>query len=226
MRLRLLLVLVLALAAASASAQTAPGALAGPLTRERTDASVPIVKQVYRNNCETAALSMLLAAAGVSVDQRELQRRVAKSGDPDPTVGPDGTWTWGDPAVGFVGRVMGGGTAGGFGVYEGPIRDLAATYGVAVVDLSRKPIGLILDRLRAGRPVMAWIGLSEGPYRRWRTPSGRLVTANFGEHAVVLTGVRGGVLSVNDPLSGTRLYWTVAQFTKMWWRLGKRALAL
>lgn len=230
MRRRLILAPVLLLITAGASASTsthlAPVALAGLLARDRAAATVPILKQVYRNNCETASLSMLLAAAGVWVDQRELQRRIAKSGDPDPTVAADGTWTWGDPALGFVGRVMGGGTAGGFGVYERPIRDLAAEYGVALTDLTGKPVGRILDRLRAGRPVMTWIGLSEGPYKRWRSPSGSLVTANFGEHVVVLTRLRGDVLTVNDPLSGTRLQWTVSQFTRMWWRLGKRALAL
>ena len=118
---------------------------------------------------------------------------------------------------------MGGGTAGGFGVYEGPIRKLASGYGVTLADLSRQPIELVLLRLRAGRPVMAWIGLSEGLYKRWRTPSGKLITVNFGEHVVVLTGMRGAMINVNDPLTGTRLQWTVAQFTEMWWRLGKRA---
>jgi hypothetical protein len=38
---------------------------------------------------------------------------------------------------------------------------------------------------------MAWVGLSEGPYRRWRTPQGKTIGVNFGEHTVVLTGIRG-----------------------------------
>ena len=89
----------------SSSAGAAPGTSQKTVAVSPRPDAMPVVRQAYRNNCETASLSMLLAAAGVWVDQRELQRRIAKSGDPDPTVAADGTWTWGDPALGFVGRV-------------------------------------------------------------------------------------------------------------------------
>lgn len=200
--------------------------VAGAASRAPRPGAVPLVEQAYRNNCETAALSMLLASAGVRVDQRVLQRQVAKSGPLDPIVGPDGTWTWGAPDQGFVGRVDGGGTAGGFGVYQGPIRRLAARHGVRLTDLSRVQVEAIVRRLRAGRPVLAWIGLSEGPYRRWRTPAGRPISVNFGEHTVVLTGIRGTEILVNDPLTGRRLEWSIAEFAERWGLLGRRALGL
>lgn len=187
---------------------------------------VPLVKQAFRNNCETAALSMLLASAGAPVDQRVLQREVAKSDPLDPIVGADGTWTWGAPDQGFVGRVRGGGTAGGFGVYQGPIRRLAARHGVRLTDLSRGDVEVIVRRLRRERPVLAWIGLSEGPYRRWRTRAGRLISVNLGEHSVVLTGIRGSKILVNDPLTGARLGWSIAEFAGKWRLLGRRALGL
>lgn len=193
---------------------------------EQSAAPVPLVRQAYRNNCETAALSMLLAAARIDVDQRVLQRQIVKSRPLDPIVKADGGWTWGDPDRGFVGRVAGGGTAGGFGVYQGPIRRLAARYGVQLDDLSRTNVDAIVARLRAGRPVMAWIGLQQGPYRRWRTPREKDIVVNFGEHVVVLTGIRGSTIRVNDPLTGTRLDWSVSEFAKRWRFLGKRALAL
>lgn len=187
---------------------------------------VPIVKQAYRNNCETAALSMILAAAGVFVDQRTLQQELPVSGPLDPAVAADGSWTWGDPDQGFVGRVQGGGVAGGFGVYQGPIRRLAERHGVELDDLSRHPAQELFERLARGRPVLAWIALTEGPYRRWRTPTGKPIGVNFGEHAVVLTGVPGDTVTVNDPLTGTRLVWTRAQFLAKWNLLGRRALSL
>jgi uncharacterized protein YvpB len=187
---------------------------------------VPLVQQAYRNNCETASLSMLLASAGVRVDQRVLQRLLPRSGPLDPVVGDDGVWTWGSPDEGFVGRALGGGTAGGFGVYQGPVRRLAARYGVVAADLSRTSLTTIVTRLRQGRPVMAWIALSDGPYRRWRTPNGRLISVNMGEHAVVLTGVRAGRILVNDPLTGSRLQWTIDEFSNRWRLLGYRALGL
>lgn len=187
---------------------------------------VPIVRQRFRNNCETAALSMLLAAAGKPVGQLVLQRALPKSGPLDPVVSEDGSWTWGDPDLGFVGRGPGGGTAGGFGVYQGPIRRLAAAYGVRLDDISRKPLQTILDRLRRGRPVLAWVALSEGPYTRWTTPAGKPISVNFGEHTVVLTGIRGDVVRVNDPLEGVKTEWPLALFVKKWELLGQRALAM
>jgi uncharacterized protein YvpB len=192
--------------------------------RERTG-RVPLIRQAYRNNCETASLSMLLASVGVRVDQRTLQRQVRRSGPLDPIVSGDGSWIWGDPEKGFVGRPEGGGTAGGFGVYTGPIRTLAARYGVRLEDRSQQRTKLFADVAR-GRPVMAWIGLSRGPYRSWRSPGGKRISVNFGEHVVVLTGFLGSSLLVNDPLTGTRLTWTRGQFLAKWRLLGRRALGL
>ena len=187
---------------------------------------VPRVKQALRNNCETAALSMLLASHGERVDQLALQRRLARSGPLDPRTNSDGTLLWGDPNRGFVGRPDGGGSAGGFGVYETPIKSLAERYGVDLEDLTGGPARRVYRALLAGNPVIAWVGLSDGPYRTWETPERRTLTANMGEHTVVLTGTGGGKVFVNDPLSGTRVRWTRPEFELMWERLGRRALSL
>ena len=188
--------------------------------------SIPVVKQRLRNNCESAALAMLLQVEGRAVDQLTLQRELPRSGPLDPEARPDGTRVWGDPDVGYVGRPDGGGTAGGYGVYQAPVSAVARRRGLDLADLTGEPASRVYDALRQGRPVMAWIGLSDGPYETWRTPEGRQVTGNFGEHTVVLTGIRGDVLDVNDPLSGRRLRWSRDEFELMWKRLGDRALAL
>lgn len=197
--------------------------------RERVVSSsirLPVVKQALRNNCETAALAMLLAGRGVRAGQLELQRQLPRSGPLDPAPAVDGELpTWGDPRRGFVGRPDGGGTAGGFGVFEEPIAALARRRGVRLEGLSRRPARSIYRRLLDGRPVMVWVGLSDGPFRTWRTPSGARFTGNFGEHTVVLTGIDGDRLEVNDPLPGERAVWTRTQFEQMWQRLGRRALA-
>jgi len=209
----------------AATLGSTPAALGAPRTSR--PAEVPLVKQLLRNNCETAALSMLLTAREVRVSQLELQRRLPRSGPLDPIVQPGNPLpVWGDPDRGFVGRVAGGGPAGGFGVYQGPIRRLAATYGVRLDDLSRQPPAELYRRLAAGHPVMTWVGLTEGPYRRWRTPAGKTISANFGEHTIVLTGVRGDQVELNDPLTGTRESWSRALFERRWQLLGRRALGL
>lgn len=188
---------------------------------------VPLVRQALRNNCETAALAMLLAAANVHVSQLELQDRLPRSGPLDPVASSTGGLPlWGDPNLGFVGRAAGGGTSGGFGVYQTPIRRLALRYGVTLTDLSRTAPAAVFRQLRQGHPVMVWVGLSEGPYRTWRTPRDRRITVNLGEHTVLLTRLRGRTVELNDPLSGRREGWTRTEFVRLWNRLGRPALAL
>ena len=185
------------------------------------------VRQVLHNDCEATALSMLLAAAGVRAGQLELQRRLPRSGpiDPEPVPGSR-LFRWGDPERGFVGRPAGGGTEGGFGVYEPPIRDLAGRYGVHLRDLRGRGVAAVRAAVLAGHPVLAWVGLAPGPYLSWLTPSGREITVNLDEHAIVLVGAGPGYVVVNNPLTGRRERWGEELFSDRWKLLGRRALEL
>ena len=208
------------------AARAGGGTVVVPERPRASYARVPVVKQALRNNCETAALSMLLAARGVKAPQLELQRQLPRSGSLDPAEdSKGGAQVWGDPQRGFVGRPDGGGTSGGYGVYERPIKALARRRGTVLEDLSGSSPRAIYRRLLDGRPVMVWVGLSPGPYRTWRTPTGGRVTGNFGEHTVILTGLRGEAVALNDPLLGERTTWTRRDFERMWRRLGRRALS-
>lgn len=80
------------------------------------DLRVPVIKQAYRNTCETAALS---TAAREGASQRTLQAALPQSLPPDPDQGPRGMMR-GDPDSGFVGRVKGR----GLGVFEQPLAQL------------------------------------------------------------------------------------------------------
>lgn len=188
--------------------------------------AAPVVAQDLRNNCESAALEILLATTEVRADQLRLQSQLPRSGQLDPRETSAGR-VWGDPEVGYVGRPDGGGTAGGFGVYQGPVRRVARSYGRRLDDLSGSSAAQVYARLRAGRAVLAWIGLSDGPYGTWSSPSGRPVRVNFGEHTVVLVGITSrGELRVVNPLEGSRETWSAAKFEAMWRLLGRRALAV
>lgn len=187
--------------------------------------AAPVVAQELRNNCETASLETLMATVGRRVYQGELQAALRRSGPLDP-VGTGDARVWGDPEEGYVGRAEGGGVAGGFGVYQRPIMDLAARYGVRLLDLTGRPLEEIVARVRGGTAVMVWIGLSDGPYGRWTSPSGRPVEVNFGEHTLVLAGVTAdGRLRVVNPLQGTRELWTQEDLALMWDRLDRRAVS-
>jgi uncharacterized protein YvpB len=184
------------------------------------------VRQVLHNDCEATALSMLLAGAGVRAGQLELQEQLPRSGPLDPEPGSGSTpLRWGDPEHGFVGRADGGGTYGGFGVYEPPIQALAARHGVRLVDLHGRSVAAVRAALLAGEPVLAWVGLRAGPYLSWLTPAGKRITVNLDEHAVVLVGAGPGYVLVNDPLEG-RTRWSESLFSYRWQLLGRRALAL
>jgi uncharacterized protein YvpB len=187
--------------------------------------AVPMIAQVLQNDCEATALSMVLAYSGRAIDQLALQRQVAHAAPLDPTSGPNGEEVWGDPSRGFVGRADGGGPAGGFGVYQDPIRALARRHGLQMTDLTGARPDRLYAALLAGHPVLAWVALSAGPYAQWTSPAGKPIKVNYGEHAVVLTGIDGAGIHVNDPLSGERLTWSKPQFEQMWAGLGHRALA-
>ena len=206
-----------AAAAGSAVVEVPERAVASRIT-------APIVQQAYRNNCETAALSMLLATVGVEQDQLRLQDLIVKAEPLDPE-SDGGAMIWGDPDEGFVGRVDGGGPAGGFGVFDGPVAELAERW-AKPLNLSGERPKAIYRRLLAGHAVMVWIGLSDGPYQTWRSPDGDDVTVNFGEHTVVLTGIEGDRLFVNDPIDGQRKVWSKADFEAMWELLDRRAVSV
>ncbi|MGH3053567.1 MAG: C39 family peptidase [Gaiellaceae bacterium] len=198
-----------------------------PVVPLRTTIALRPVRQVLHNDCEATSLSMLLAAAGIRAGQLRLQARLPRSGPLDPESVPgSGLFRWGDPERGFVGRPAGGGPEGGFGVYEPPVRALAARYGVHLLDLHGRTVTAVRDAVLAGHPVLAWVGLAAGPYLSWLTPSGREITVNLDEHAVVLVGAGPDYVLVNNPLTGRRERWSEDLFSYRWKLLGRRALEL
>lgn len=114
----------------------------------------PVVAQALRNNCESAALSILLATQGARVGQLTLQGELPRSGALDPATTASGR-VWGDPERGYVGRPDGGGGAGGFGVYPRPVAAVAARHDVRLTDLSSDGPSAVYKALRQGRAVMA-----------------------------------------------------------------------
>jgi uncharacterized protein YvpB len=186
--------------------------------------SVPLIAQQLQDDCEATAAAMVLGYTGHPVDQLLVQRQLAHAKPLDPTFTAAGE-IWGDPSLGFVGRADGGGPAGGFGVYQKPVRALFRKHGIAMSDLTGSRADRVYAALLDGHPVLAWIALSAGPYASWTSPAGRAIQVNYGEHAVVLTGVGPANVKVNDPLSGERLTWSKGEFESMWAGLGRRALA-
>ena len=173
--------------------------------------------QVYRDGCEAAALSMMLRDR---VGQRRLQAMLPIARPVRQDV-ENGAPTWGDPELGFVGNVAGG----GYGVYDRPLLALARRFDSGTTNLTGAPLESILAALRHGRPIVAWIALGASDPVTWRAPSGRMVRANWAEHAITLTGYGDGVITYNNPWDGGRERFTLAQFAAVWGDLGDRAIA-
>lgn len=206
--------------------QWAGGMVRAVYTTVAAQTPAPVLRQAQRNTCESAALQILLATTGRRVDQRRIQRAFPRSGPLDPAGLGSTDMIWGDPDRGYVGRPDGGGVAGGFGIYPGPVRTTARRFGAALTDLSGQTPASVYRSLLRGRAVMAWVGLSDGPYGTWTTPQRRRVKVNYGEHTVVLHGIDAdGALLVSNPLEGTSERWSREQFQTLWARLGNRALA-
>jgi uncharacterized protein YvpB len=203
-------------ALARAAAGTAPTVVLAPRV-EVIEMKLPVVKQVYRNNCETAALSMAL---GGTVSQRTLQAGIPQALPVDPEPRADGT-VWGDPDAGFVGRVEGG----GFGVFEQPLVRLGRRYDPGVEAVRTATFEGVLNRVRAGHPVVAWTGLGPSAPWSWRTPAGKVINADRSHHTVVIAGVGPDGVTIHDPWTGTASVVSAPSLASGWERLGRHAVA-
>ncbi|MFJ7245039.1 C39 family peptidase [Kitasatospora sp. NPDC098652] len=168
-------------------------------------ASVPYYEQQLGNDCEAAALRMLLAARGVTADDQQILDRIGVDRD-HPEFGHSGPRS-GDPYEAFVGDPDGSETAGtGFGVYSPPVAKAARSYGLTVrQDGSGISVQQLKDELAAGHPAVVWVDYL---WRHLRSTTytaydGRSVLyAGPAEHTVVVTGFSGGRVSLNDPARG------------------------
>jgi uncharacterized protein YvpB len=175
------------------------------------------IQQAYRNDCEAAALSMLL---GGRVSQYRLQALFPLA-KPYLPVDTDRGEVWGDPERGFVGPVRGG----GYGVYERPVLAVARRFDPGAVDLTGTSVHRVVAAVKQARPVEAWIQFGASLPRTWLAPDGTTVHANFAEHTITLVGWRRGLLVYDNPWDGTVSTFTIPEFARLWHVLGDRAIA-
>ena len=188
--------------------------------------SVPLHRQEHALSCEVAALKMALGTLGVDVSEDELLTNLAR--DPTPrNVLADGDVIWGDPDVGFVGDWDGVYGVNGYGVYEGPIADLARAYGFeGSSPLHDADPAELYAAVHAGDPVVVWMpyaGQVRG-HGAWTTPAGSEVDYVVTEHAVVLAGVDDDGVVYADPYTATLQRMSHAQFETAIAELDDRAV--
>jgi len=188
--------------------------------------AVPYHHQEHTLSCEIASLLMALNYKGVEVTESDLIRQLPIS-DPGPRHGDN---TWGDPSLGFVGNINGTMPNTGYGVYEQPIYDLASNYRSAKI-IANGTLGDLITELTNNNPVVVW-GVVVGRSRNisWRTPEGKIITAQLDEHARTLIGFTGTsdnpeLMILLDPLYG-EVRMKVKDFLINWELLDKKAVVI
>jgi uncharacterized protein YvpB len=169
---------------------------------------------------------MALATLGRDVAEDDLLAALAQ--DPTPrTVHVNGTVEWGDPDTGFVGRWDGVFARDGYGVYEGPIAELAQAAGFpGSTPLKDAPPRQLYDAVRDGFPVVVWMPYGGRVKGRgaWTTPAGKEIDYVVTEHAVVLAGVDDDGVTYADPYTASLEHMPFGTFESALAQLGNRAV--
>lgn len=192
--------------------------------------AAPLVKQLpeLARGCEVTSLAMLLQHAGVEANKLILAEEVKK--DPAKYVVKNGKKYFGNPNTGFVGDMYSY-KKPGFGVYNGPIAELANQYlPDRIVNLSGGSFDEVLNYLAAGHPV--WVittskfdHVSSKYWEAWNTDEGVIfVTKKM--HSVLLTGYDENYVYFNDPLDGKKDKKILKEkFIKGWEQFGNQAIS-
>ncbi len=179
--------------------------------------------------CEVTSLAMILNYYGVDVDKIQLAEEVKK--DPTPYSVQDGTIHFGNPYEGFVGDMYSLDT-NGYGVYHGPIYELANTYLEGqVIDITGISFEEMLQFVDKGYPIWtvvngAFNALPDSEFEIWHTPTG-IVKITKRMHSVVLTGFNNNQVYINDPLyyTGNRAI-DLSGFKAAWEQMGSQAVVI
>jgi uncharacterized protein YvpB len=190
----------------------------------QAQASVPRIhyeRQIYTEDCETAALQMALAHEGIQVSQDELLRAEGLSLK-GPALDQAGRVVqWGNPNTSFVGLPNSASIStrytaqSGYGTYAPNIARVARQFGGKVL---WSGTGLSPPKLKAflseGHPVVAWVGDRAGkmrwaPLESWQAWDGETVeypapSSGVYEHCVLVAGWNEAGVLVEDPLGGAR----------------------
>lgn len=194
--------------------------------------NIPVIKQYPElpRGCEVTSLAMVLQYMDVDVDKLELAQEIKK----DPTnyfKDTDGKITFGNPYDGFVGDMYNI-KNNGYGVYHGPITELAEKYMPnQVIDFTGVDFEVLLHLLSENMPV--WVvansiykPLPEEMFEIWHTPTG-IVKITYREHAVVITGYSNEYVYINDPLKANQnIKVNKSEFIEAWMQMGSQAVVI
>lgn len=194
--------------------------------------NVPVIMQLPElpRGCEVTALAMIFEYYGQSVSKMDLANNIKKDTTPY-QVDINGSISYGNPYDGFVGDMYNV-QNNGYGVYHGPIAELANSYlKEKVIDLTGLEFNEVLSFITKGYPIWSitnstYKPLEEAYFQIWHTPTGIVKTTNK-LHAVVITGFDEKKIYFNDPLSSQPNKSVDRNaFQKAWEQMGNQAVTI
>ena len=197
------------------------GLLAPALQAQALVPRIHYERQIYTEDCETAALQMALAHEGIQVSQDELLQAEGFSLK-GPVLDRAGrVVSWGNPNTSFVGQPNSASIStlytaqSGYGTYAPNIARVGRQFGGKVL-WSGTGLSLrqLKDFLSEGHPVVAWVGDRAGkmrwaPLATWQAWDGQTIvypdpSSGVYEHCVLVAGWNDQGALVEDPLGGAR----------------------
>ncbi|ONI38923.1 hypothetical protein AN640_02145 [Candidatus Epulonipiscium fishelsonii] len=190
--------------------------------------NVPHIKQLPElgRGCEVTSLAMLLNYYGINVSKMTLAEEIKKD-ETSHTIDENGKMHFGNPYDGFVGDMYNLQNEG-YGVYHGPITDLANQY-ITAVDLTGIEFEDLLNFVSRGYPILVITNatykyLPEYEFELWHTPTG-IVKVTRRMHSVVVTGYTEKNVIINDPLYYTsNRVLDLQNFKEAWEQMGHQAV--
>jgi uncharacterized protein YvpB len=196
---------------------------------EKIFIEAPHIKQLpeLHRGCEVTALAMLLGHANVHVDKMELASKIKK--DATPYEKKDGKTYFGNPHKGFVGNIYTF-SEPGYGVYHGPIAELANTYLPGLItNLTGKDFNEVIKSLSSGKPVWVITNTTFAPlegstFETFHTPDGE-ISITMKEHSVLVTGYDAEYIYFNNPLTDEKYSKAPRDsFIAAWKQMGSQAI--
>lgn len=203
-----------------------------PIFKDEVKLEVPLIKQLPElpRGCEVTSLAMLLKYRGIQIDKMQLAEQIKKDLT-QYSIDDMGKIHYGNPYEGFVGDMYDKNKRG-YGVYHGPIAELAKKYSKdAVADLTGLEFEEILYMIQIGNPIwvitnITYDTLEEAYFTIWHTPTGIVKITNR-LHSVVITGFSKDKVYINDPLSDERnIELDREKFRKSWEQMGNQAITI
>jgi uncharacterized protein YvpB len=189
----------------------------------------PLVSQLPElpRGCEVTSLAMLLQFSGINTDKMTLAKEIKK--EPTFYQKKNGKVYFGNPYNGYVGNMYNLAKPG-YGVYHGPVKELAERYLPGqVVDMTGAELQDLFFSLHQGIPVWvivntAFSKLPDSLFQTWNTPTGP-VKITYKEYSVLLTGYDEDFIYFNDPLANMKnRKIPIRMFKEAWEQMGRQAI--